>query len=199
MKINITALKRFIPVIVGLFVLPLFVQSARADEVVFACGGSGSPVLPCSGSINAVYNGLGALTSASDLASPITVLNSQGPELGVFFLLQFDTSAAVPNISLSNGLETLSGNIVLASGFQFGSTDDIDLGVDWTNLPADFAAFLGSATGTGITTNVILSVNSADSATTVSITPTPEPSSLLLLGSGLLSFGGLLRRRILRA
>jgi len=199
LKINMNTLKRIIPVIVGLFVLPLFAQSAQATEVDFACGGTVLSILPCNGAITATYSNPFTLTSAST-TSAITVLNSQGPDLFGFFNLTFDTGAGtISLVETADDFSTLTGTIVGFGGVQGGGEDNVDLVVNWSNIPADFQSFLGTATGTGITTDVSLSVNGTTETAAVSIIPTPEPASLLLLGSGLLSFGGLLRRRVLRA
>src|SRR5579859_6292454 len=110
-----------------LLVLPFLTQTARATEVDFVCGGNTVAIVSCGGSIAASYSGVGALLSASDSASPISVLNTQGPEIGTNFFLVFDTTASVPNIFLLNSLvsptEVLAGDIVGFSGFQFGATD----------------------------------------------------------------------------
>jgi hypothetical protein len=166
--------------------------------VDFLCG-----PLVCNGTVTAVFSS-GNLVSASDLGG-ITVINDSGPadDGGKLFTLLFDTSISGTNIAVTEQTggdgSTLAGTITGFSGAQFGSSETVDLQVLWTGMPADFAAFLGSPTGTGFVDNIILTLDGSAQSIDVNIQPTPEPGSLLLLGSGILSFGGLLRRKIFKA
>jgi hypothetical protein len=67
-----------------------------------------------------------------------------------------------------------------------------------SNLLADFGATGGNSYGGSVST--ALSGVYADSMTMgssdVVVTPTPEPSSMMLLGSGLLGLAGLRRRKV---
>jgi hypothetical protein len=60
-------------------------------------------------------------------------------------------------------------------------------------------AQLGTSTGTDsgfvIYLNKTGAAQSVDVLITPNVSPTPEPASMLLVGSGLLAIGGLLRRR----
>jgi hypothetical protein len=199
LKINMNSWKRLLPIAVGLFVLPLFAQSAQATAIDFACGGSLSPILPCVlGTISTSYSNPSTLTSAKTTTGVI-VDNTQGPDLGQFFQLTFDTGTSnISLVEIGGDGSILTGTIQSFGGLQGGSEDSVNLVVNWSAMPADdFQAFLGTPTGQGITTSVSLTLGGAADSATVSIQQTPEPSSLLLLGSGLLSFGGLLRRRII--
>jgi hypothetical protein len=198
-------IRRIIPAIVGLFVLPFFVQSAHATAVDFGCTGATN----CNGTITDVFSG-GVFVSATDLVG-ITLVNGAGPadDQGKNFTFVFDTTLAVPPNSFNIALQeqggdgsALIGTILSATGAQniAGSGfDAINLTVLWSDMSPDFAMFLGAPTGIGPVFNFVLTVNGAAESVDVAINPTPEPSSLLLLGSGLLGVGGFLRRRIFRA
>jgi len=201
LKINLKVFTRFIPAIVGLFVLPFFVHRAQANTFDFGCIG----ITNCNGVITDTFSG-GVFVSANDLPFPgITVVNGAGPadDLNQNFTFLFDTTAAVPNIALVDGDgSVLQGTILTATGTQnvVGSGFDvINLTVLWTAMSPDFQAFLGAPTGIGPVFNFILTLNGAADSVDVGINPTPEPGSLLLLGSGLLGVGGFLRRRIFGA
>jgi hypothetical protein len=195
-------LKRIIPVIVGLFVLPFFAQSAHANPVDFLCGPPLVSILPCAGTIGFTFSGT-TLTAAS--TAGVTVSNDAGPDLLSNFLLVFNTAGGAPNISLTEvggDGSTLMGTIALVNGFTFGSSTTVNLGVEWTSLPLDFQTFLGSPTGEGVDTNIILTVDNTAQSVDVNIQPiqpTPEPTSLLLLGTGLLGLGGAVRRRLFQS
>jgi hypothetical protein len=195
------AFRRFIPAVVGLFILPFFVQSVHANSVDFGCTG----ILNCNGSITDVFSG-GVFVSATDLGG-ITLVNGSGPagDQGQNFGFIFDTTLSGTNIALfddTTSLFDLEGTILTATGVQnIGNSgfDTISLTVLWNNIAPDFAAFLGAPNGVGPVFNFVLTLNGAADSVDVAINPTPEPSSLLLLGSGLLGVGGFLRRRIFGA
>lgn len=201
LKINMKVFSRIIPVIVGLLVLPFFAQTTQANNVDFGCSG----VNACAGSIADVFSG-GVLVSATDFGG-VTVVNGTGPadDQGLNFTFAFATTVAPPNIVLEEqggDGSALIGTILAATGVQnLGGSglDQITLTVLWTAMSPDFATFLGAPTGIGVADNLILTVNGAATSVDVSINPTPEPGSLLLLGSGLLGVGGFLRRRIFGA
>src|ERR1700730_4588240 len=83
LKINMV-FRRFIPLIVGLFVLPFFVQSAQATTVTFHC----FTLATCNGNVTDTFSG-GVLQSAS--TTGVTVVNTAGPagDQGTNFTLTF--------------------------------------------------------------------------------------------------------------
>jgi hypothetical protein len=102
--------------------------------------------------------------------------------LNLVDLSQTFNSGSIDNVLVAN-LTGLSG--ALAS--SFGGTGTVQVTIDLTGV--GFLPTLAAPSS--------LAPISHGSITPTS--PTPEPASLLLLGSGLLSIGGLLRRRILGA
>lgn len=134
-----------------------------------------------------------------------------------------DFSTAVPVTMNASGLITqgggaaltigggslLTGSLQLVSLGQLGYTGvyNYDLVANLTSLGGSLAQYFSN--GTGVTQITIdfssnTQVVGLPNLTTVtgtystgSLTTTPEPSSLLLMGSGLMMFGGVLRRKLL--
>jgi hypothetical protein len=187
LKIN---LKLLLPVIVGLLVLPMFAQSAHGNAIDFAC-----PVVatPCTGTET--------ISGGNASGSGIGVINTLGPvdDQGDGFTLKFDTSTGTVSLT-ENGVvdsSTLLGTITSFS-ISTGIDDSVDFHANWGTLPADFQAFLGSATGSDVAITSFLSSNGAVQSVDVNIQPdtAPEPATLLLFGSGLLGLGALVRRKM---
>ncbi len=176
-----------------LLAVSVFVPRANAGSVDFACGAPASNA--CTGSVSG-SDSTGFTTSGIGLQSSF-----DGTDV---FTATFTTDGSgTGSISISdNNGDSLSGDIVATTMSSFGDDETLTFDVNWTSLSANVASALGSSSGVGQST-VEFSVssgmvNSADlhlsSSGSGPHSPTPEPSTLLLLGTGLLSVGLAVRR-----
>ncbi len=175
-----------------LVALAMFVPAAYGTTVAFSCSGVSSCATPPSTGIVTGFAGSGPFSTATS----ISVFNSQGiPGMGPGpFALTFSTAAGT--IGISTPIGSLLGTFSSFTLITGGTTKTIVMSVFWGTLPPAVAAFLGTPTGLD---NTSITFHIADGATTdvsVTITPTPEPGSMLLFGSGLLAVGTFLRRRL---
>jgi len=206
LKLNTKFFRLLLPVIVGLFAVSLFVQSAKADEIDFQLAAQDSVT---EGFI--IQNGSNFSTTGIDVTpNPVLPANLGGD----VFDLTFNTATGVITINGATegeGSADIFNGVIDSFSFVTGKTTAaIDMVATWAALPADVLAFFGLPANTGgndlthigfllsscqpIGESIAESciVNSVD----VAIVPTPEPATLLLFGSGLLGLGALVRRKL---
>ena len=109
-------------------------------------------------------------------------------------LSSFSSLPSTPFFTVNNGTDTLNYYLSSAVETQTGPDDQQFEGQGWFTVTANIGGALIDTSTAGdfnLTTQNGFTTFSADS----NIAPTPEPGSLMLLGTGLLSAAGIARRK----
>jgi len=109
-------------------------------------------------------------------------------------LSSFTSLPVTPFFTVNNGTDTLNYYLSSATQTTTGPDDQEFNGEGWFTVTANIGGAVIDSSTVGnfnLTTQDGLTTFSADST----IAPTPEPGSLMLLGTGLLSAAGIARRK----